>query len=92
MTEKEKNKSQDYFFIIINTNVTSLNYKVMELELYLRCNDWPHVVGVAETWFSELSVPNIAGYTLYRKDRESIHGHVYLWWSVYLCENRFKQF
>ena len=47
----------------------------MELELYLRCNDWPHVVGVAETWFSELSVPNIAGYTLYRMDRESLHGH-----------------
>ena len=47
----------------------------MELELYLRCNDWPHVVGVAETWFSEFSVSNIAGYTLYRKNRESLHGH-----------------
>ena len=75
MTRKEKDKSQEYFLNIIYTNAASLNNKIMELEQYLRCNDWPYVVGVAETWFSELSAPNIAGYTLYRKDRESIHGH-----------------
>ena len=63
MTGKKKDKSQEYVIKIIYTNATSLNNKIMELELYLRCNDWPHVVGVAETWFSELSVPNIAGYT-----------------------------
>ena len=33
------------------------------------------MVGVAETWFSELSVPKIAEYTLYSKDRDSIHGY-----------------
>ena len=59
MTGKEKQKSQEYFFKIIYTNTTSLNNKIMELELYLRCNDWPHMVDVAETWFSKLSVSNI---------------------------------
>ena len=44
MTGKKKDKSQEFFFKIIYTNATSLNNKIMELELYLRCNDWPHVV------------------------------------------------
>ena len=71
----EKDNSTENFFKIVYTNATSLNNKIMELELYLRCSEWPHVVCVAETWFSELSVPSIGGYTLYGRDRNSVHGH-----------------
>ena len=54
MKGKENGKSQEYFlnynmFKIINTNATSLNNKIMEFELYLRCNDWPHVICIAES-------------------------------------------
>ena len=34
------------------------------------------MVGIAETWFSDTSIPTIGGYTLYRRDRDSIHGGV----------------
>ena len=32
------------------------------------------MVGIPETWFSDTSIPTIVGYTLYRRDRDSIHG------------------
>ena len=34
------------------------------------------MVGIAETWFSDTSIPTISGHTLYRRDRDSVHGGV----------------
>ena len=34
------------------------------------------MVGIAETWFSDTSVPTIGEYALYRRDRGSLHGGV----------------
>ena len=71
-----KESGHEHCFKIINTNATSLNNKIMELQLYLQCSGWPHVVGIAENWFSDTSVPTIGGYALYRRDRGSLHGGV----------------
>ena len=73
---KEKYDKPETFLKMVYTNATSLNNKILELELYLRYSGWPHVVGIAETWFSETSIPTISGYTLYRRDIDSIHGGV----------------
>ena len=71
-------------FKIVYTNTTSLNNKILELELYLRCKRWPHVVSFAETLFSETSVPTIDGYLLYRRDRDSTHGGVCIYVRNYV--------
>ena len=58
------------------TNATSLNNNILELELYLHYSEWPHVFGIAENWFSDTSIPTIDRYSLYRRDRDSIHDGV----------------
>ena len=60
----KKDNKLDKIFKFVYTNATSLNNKILELELYLRPKGWPHVVSIAETWFLEISVPTIAGYVL----------------------------
>jgi hypothetical protein len=50
------------------TNATSLNNKFDDLILeasYKR----PHVIMICETWWTESSVSNIKGYSLFRRDR-----------------------
>ena len=34
------------------------------------------MVGIAETWFSDTTVPTTGGYALYHRDRGSLHGGV----------------
>ena len=39
-----------------------------------------HVIFITETWFTDISVPSLVNYTLFRRDREGIGGGV----SIYI--------
>jgi hypothetical protein len=64
------------FLNCVYTNATSLGNKINELEARLIQMGRPHLVGVAETWFSKSSAPQLSGYVLYQKDREGRGGGV----------------
>ena len=72
----KKNNQPEKIFEFVYTNATSLNNKILQLELYIRCNRWTHGVSIADTWFSETSVPTIGWYVMYRRDKYSTHGGV----------------
>ena len=49
-------------------NATSLENKFDEFTVVVETNH-PNLIGVTETWFKNVSVINLDGYNLYRKDR-----------------------
>ena len=49
-------------------NATSLENKFDEFTVVVETNH-PNLIGVTETWFKNVSVTNLNGYNLYRKDR-----------------------
>ena len=55
------------------TNATSLNGdKLLELSAYA-VNEDPHCIFITETWFTDISVPQLDNYILFRHDRNG-HG------------------
>ena len=55
------------------TNATSLNTdKLQELSIYV-ANEDPHCIFITETWFTDISVPQLDNYSLHRDDRNG-HG------------------
>ena len=61
-------------FKCLFTNPTSLNNKWNEFNALLMFLEYPHVVGVAETWFNANSKTTLANYTLFRKDLDGTSG------------------
>ena len=50
------------------TNATSLNNKFDDLLIEVECKK-PKLIMICETWWTEASVTNIKGCSIYRKDR-----------------------
>ena len=58
------------------TNATSLNSdKILELSTYTAKED-PHCIFITETWFTDISVPQLDNYVLFRHDRNGHGGGV----------------
>ena len=79
-TTKFSNKKQSSYsessLKCFYTNATSLNSsKLGELSLLSAANDY-HLLFITETWFSDISITHIAGYSVYRHDRISHGGGV----------------
>jgi exonuclease III len=53
-----------------------LNNKLSELEAVLTEKNFPHLVFIAETWFTEMSITTISNSSLHRKDRKRRAGGV----------------
>ncbi|RNA36161.1 RNA-directed DNA polymerase from mobile element jockey-like [Brachionus plicatilis] len=51
------------------TNATSLNNKWDELKARLITENYPHLLLITETWFTNNSITNLDNYTLFRKHR-----------------------
>ena len=49
-------------------NATSLDNKLDEFKVVVDTYG-PQIVAVSETWFKSISIVNVKGYNLYRKDR-----------------------
>lgn len=49
-------------------NATSLDNKLDEFSVVIETYS-PQIVAVSETWFKSISITNVKGYNLYRKDR-----------------------
>jgi hypothetical protein len=65
MSTQTPNKSDlDFFY----TNASSLNNKLDKLKIFVELNK-PYVIAITETHFTEISVPNIQRYIIYRRDR-----------------------
>jgi hypothetical protein len=58
------------------TNATSLGSKMQDLVTRLAQLGYPHLVFIAETWFSKVSACQLDGYELHQRDRESRGGGV----------------
>ena len=66
-------KSTNNHLSCLYTNATSLNNKYEELIVEIIKSD-AQIVFVCETWWTDTSVTNIPGYSLFRKDRNSGRG------------------
>ncbi len=55
------------------TNATSLNNKYEDLSIEVE-NKNPDIIMVCETWWTDVSVTNIPGYSLFKKNRNSSKG------------------
>ena len=53
---------------VLYTNATSLMNKVEEFKILCALKN-PHIIAVTETWFTTSSIANLAGYTLYKRNR-----------------------
>ena len=62
-------------------NATSLENKFDEFTVVVDTNR-PNLIGVSETWFKNVSVVNMNGYNLYRKDRCEEEEAVYAFMSI----------
>ena len=72
LTSKKQSSSLKCFY----TNATSLNTnKLAELQVKANTNNYD-LIFISETWFNELSVPSLVGYSVHRKDRASLGGGV----------------
>ena len=56
------------------TNPTSLNNKLPELEAVLTDTRFPHLVFIAQTFFSELSITKISNYSILIQHRIGVAG------------------